>query len=68
MHFDRDIYFANVREELFFGALTQEQVDGQGIILGLWEGQYTGSPMTDIRWLAYILATVYHEWFVFENP
>lgn len=61
MHFDRDIYFANVREELFNGALTQQQVDGQGIILGLWEGQYTGTPMTDIRWLAYILATVFHE-------
>jgi len=61
MHFDRDIYFSNVREEMFFGALTQQQVDGQGILLGLWEGQYTGTPMTDIRWLAYILATVYHE-------
>ena len=30
-------------------------------ILGLCESNYTGTPMTDIRWLAYILATVYHE-------
>lgn len=60
-YFDREIYFDSVRHELFGGSLTQQQVDGQGIILGLWEGQYTGSPMTDLRWLAYILATAYHE-------
>ena len=59
--FDREIFFSHVRDELFDGALTQQQVDGCSILLGLWEGQYTGTPMTDIRWLAYILATVYHE-------
>ena len=59
--FDRDIFFDNVRNKMFDGALTQQQVDGCSIILGLWEGQYTGTPMSDIRWLAYILATVYHE-------
>ena len=59
--FDREIFFDNVRNKLFDGALTQQQVDGCGVILGLWEGQYTGTPMTDIRWLAYILATVFHE-------
>jgi predicted chitinase len=41
--------------------MTQQQVDGQSVILGLWEGQYTGTPMEDMRWLAYILATAYHE-------
>ena len=61
MRFDRNVFFDSVRDELFDGALTQQQVDGCGVILGLWEGQYTGTPMTDIRWLAYILATVYHE-------
>ena len=61
MPFSRAIFFDNVREELFDGALTQQQVDGMGVILGLWEGEYTGTPMTDVRWLAYILATVYHE-------
>ena len=59
--FDREIFFDSVRDKLFDGALTQQQVDGCGVILGLWEGQYTGTPMSDIRWLAYILATVFHE-------
>jgi hypothetical protein len=58
---NRDIYFDEVRDSLFSGALTQQNVDGQNVILGLWEWQATGTPMTDIRWLAYILATVYHE-------
>jgi putative chitinase len=61
VRFDRKIFFDNVRDKLFDGALDQQQVDGCGVILGLWEGQYTGTPMSDIRWLAYILATVYHE-------
>jgi putative chitinase len=61
VRFDREIFFDNVRNKLFDGALTQQQVDGCGVILGLWEGQYTGTPMIDIRWLAYILATVFHE-------
>ena len=61
MRFDRDIYFGVVREVLFEGALTQQNVDGQNVILGLWETQLTGSPMNDIRWLAYMLATTYHE-------
>jgi len=59
--FDRNVYFAAVRNELFGGALTQQQVDGQNVILGLWEGGQTGTPMDDLRWLAYMLATVYHE-------
>jgi hypothetical protein len=58
---DRDIYFENVRNELFSGAMSQQQVDGQCVLLGLWDYQATGSPMEDLRWLAYILATVYHE-------
>jgi hypothetical protein len=61
MRFDREIFFDSVRDELFDGALTQQQVDGCSVILGLWEGQYTGTPMSDLRWLGYILATVYHE-------
>jgi hypothetical protein len=61
MRFDREVYFDAVRGALFSGALSQIQVDGQQVILGLWEGQYLGTPMTDLRWLAYMLATVYHE-------
>jgi putative chitinase len=58
---DRDVYFGEVRDSLFNGALTQQQVDGQSVILAVWEYQAGGTPMTDIRWLAYMLATVYHE-------
>jgi hypothetical protein len=59
--FDRDVYFNAVRDALFEGALTQQQVDGQSVILAVWEYQAGGTPMTDPRWLAYMLATVYHE-------
>jgi len=59
--FDRKVYFDAVRASLFGGAMSQEQVDGQNAILALWEGQHTGTPMTDLRWLAYMLATTYHE-------
>jgi len=61
MRFDRDTYFNEVRGALFNGALTQQQVDGQSVILAVWEYQAGGTPMTDMRWLAYMLATVYHE-------
>ena len=61
MWFDRDAYFDIVRSSLFEGALSQVQVDGQNLILAIFENQYGGTPMTDKRWLAYMLATVYHE-------
>jgi putative chitinase len=57
MTFDRDTYFSIVREDLFDGELEQIQVDGQNIILAVWEYQGGG----DIRHLAYMLATVHHE-------
>jgi hypothetical protein len=55
--FNREIYFDEVRASLFDGRLTQEQVDGQTVILAVWE--YIKE--TDVRWLAYMLATVFHE-------
>jgi putative chitinase len=58
---DREVYFDAVRETLFAGALTQQQVDGQNILLSLWEHEGTGSPMDDVRWLGYCLASVYWE-------
>ena len=61
MRFDRDIYFAAVRGSLFGGALSQVQVDGQNLILALWEYGAGGTPMTDLRWLSYMLSTTYHE-------
>jgi hypothetical protein len=61
MRFDRDVYFGAVRDTLFGGALQQVQVDGQNVILAVWEYDAGGTPMDDMRWLAYMLATVYHE-------
>ena len=61
MKFDRDIYFNGVRDTLFEGALEQIHVDGQSVILAVWEYQGGGTPMDDERWLAYMLATVFHE-------
>ena len=59
--FDRDVYFNEVRGSLFGGALTQIQVDGQNVLLSIYEGGYAGTPFTDQRWLAYLLATCLHE-------
>jgi len=61
MAFNRDVYFDAVRDELFEGALEQVHVDGQSVILAVWEYQGGGTPMRDLRWLAYMLATVFHE-------
>lgn len=57
MRFDRTTYFNSVRTTLFEDHLTQQQVDGQTVILAVWE--YQG--LTDIRHLAYMLATVFKE-------
>lgn len=59
--FDREVFFGYVRDEPFNGSLDQQQVDGQNLLLALYESNYTGTPMNDVRWLAYILATVFHE-------
>lgn len=52
---NRDIFFAHVRKEPFSGRMTQSQVSGLEALLNAW------SPSMDVRWLAYILATVFHE-------
>jgi hypothetical protein len=46
---------------MFSGALSQQQVDGQSVILAVWEYDAGGTPMDDLRWLGYMLATTYHE-------
>ena len=56
---DRTVYFDHVREDPFPGRMSQTQVDGQNAILTRWEDQWP--VMTDPRWLAYMLATTYHE-------
>jgi putative chitinase len=58
---DRSTYFDHVRLSLFSGALEQIHVDGQSVILAVWDYSAGGTPMSDLRWLAYMLATVYHE-------
>jgi hypothetical protein len=61
--FNRTVYFDNVKHSLFSGSLSQEQVDGQETILTVWEYLPVLFPtiVLDLRWLAYMLATTYHE-------
>lgn len=54
---DRKAFFDGVRPDLFGGTLTQDQVRGTEAILDEWEAR----KLTDLRWLAYMLATTYHE-------
>jgi hypothetical protein len=54
----RKYFFDNVRVALFYGNLTQSQVDGMNYLLDMWEIHF---PHGDECWLAYALATVYHE-------
>jgi len=58
MAFDEKIYFDMVRGSLFGGELNQGQVNGQKFILASWTRDPT---TTDLRWLAYALATTKHE-------
>jgi len=53
---NRTYYFDGVRGPLFAGAMTQPQVDGQTALLDAAEQRGW-----DDRWLAYLLATAYHE-------
>ncbi|HZZ63824.1 MAG TPA: hypothetical protein VFE63_22115 [Roseiarcus sp.] len=51
-------FFDAVRTELYGpGGFDQSQVDGVNAILDAW----SASPITDWRWIAYALATAYHE-------
>jgi len=58
IHIDRPFFFDTVRDALFKGTLNQPQVEGMTAILDFWESRM---PDADPRWLAYILATAYHE-------
>lgn len=57
MAIDRTRFFSTVRP-MFGGRLTQSQVDGMNAILDGWEARM---PNEDMRWLAYMLATAFHE-------
>lgn len=54
---DRQKFFDSVRSQPFAGHLAQGQVDGCNAILDEWEHR----GLTDYRWLAYMLATVFWE-------
>lgn len=54
-HLDRKAFFSSMRAS--FGALTQSQVDGTGVILDVIESR----PEFPLPYAAYILATAWHE-------
>lgn len=55
---DRTKLFTAIKSQgLFGGKLTQAQMDGMNAILDEWDKR----GYTDLRWLAYALATAYHE-------
>ncbi len=55
---NRNHFFQVVRGALFNGALKQDQVNGMTTILNEWETNYKNN---DDRFLAYMLATAFHE-------
>lgn len=54
---DRKIFYDNVRNAPFPNMLTQPQVDGMNVILDEWDKR----GLTEPSWLAYMLATAFHE-------
>lgn len=54
---DRTIFFNYARNAPFGGRLTAKQVDGMTRILAEWDRR----RMSDLRWLAYMLATTFWE-------
>lgn len=54
---DRKKFYDSIRPTLFKGSISTKQLEGLEFILNEWEI----SPLTDQRWLAYMLATTYHE-------
>lgn len=58
MRYDRATFFSYIRQAPFGGRLTQQQVDGVSLILDHWNAT---NPDGDVRHLAYILATAFHE-------
>lgn len=54
---NRTVFFDAIRSNPFGGSLRQTQVDGIEAILTGW----TTSGFTDLRWLAYMFGTAFHE-------
>src|SRR4249920_3014623 len=58
--FERKLFFDEVRVTLFSDSLSQGQVDGMNAMLDAWE-RISMIKEVDLRHLAYMLATDYHE-------
>lgn len=58
MTIDRKSFFDSTRDSLFNGEFQQGQVDGCNMILDTLDKRF---PAADLRWIAYSLATAYHE-------
>lgn len=50
-------FYREVRDQIFHGKLSTQQYDGMEAIINKWHL----SGFTDLRWLAYMLGTTYHE-------
>lgn len=57
MSLNREKFYDSVRASLFGNKLKQSQVNGMDAILNEWEKQ----NLPDLRWLAYMLGTTFHE-------
>jgi putative chitinase len=55
---ERTAFFDSVRAQPFDGVLSQSQVNGLNYLLDTWENYHFDK---DQRWLAYALATAFHE-------
>jgi hypothetical protein len=58
---ERKLFYDEVRDLLFGGSLSQSQVNGMNAVLDAWERISIVKPDADLRWLAYILSTDFHE-------
>lgn len=55
---NRKFFYDQVRSSLFGGKLSPSQLAGLEAILNDWDADHAGK---DLRWLAYMLGTAYHE-------
>jgi hypothetical protein len=55
---DKNTFVSNFPKELDSNGINRTQIQGFGIILDYWNHEY---PDSDLRYLAYLLATCWHE-------
>ena len=58
MKINRNFFYPHVEASLFHNNIRPTQKNGMEAILNAWDAR---PELTDNRWLAYMLATVYHE-------